>query len=42
MWECKFMLYIPVPPQALGSMYFIHKTLKNIYQYDFNGKNFAP
>uniref|UniRef100_A0A8C6VY89 inositol-polyphosphate 5-phosphatase n=1 Tax=Nothobranchius furzeri TaxID=105023 RepID=A0A8C6VY89_NOTFU len=27
--------------QALGSMYFIHKTLKNIYQYDFNGKNTA-
>ncbi|TNN57274.1 Type I inositol 1,4,5-trisphosphate 5-phosphatase [Liparis tanakae] len=21
---------------ALGSLYFIHKTLKNIYQYDFN------
>lgn len=28
--------------QALGSMYFIHKKLKNIYQYDFNGKNFTP
>uniref|UniRef100_A0A673C3X2 inositol-polyphosphate 5-phosphatase n=1 Tax=Sphaeramia orbicularis TaxID=375764 RepID=A0A673C3X2_9TELE len=25
---------------ALGSMYFIHKTLKNIFQYDFNGKTF--
>ncbi|XP_013867556.1 inositol polyphosphate-5-phosphatase A [Austrofundulus limnaeus] len=25
---------------ALGSMYFIHKTLKNIYQYDFNVKEF--
>lgn len=25
-------------PQALGSMYFIHKTLENILQYDFNGK----
>uniref|UniRef100_A0A3Q3LWA0 inositol-polyphosphate 5-phosphatase n=1 Tax=Mastacembelus armatus TaxID=205130 RepID=A0A3Q3LWA0_9TELE len=25
---------------ALGSMYFIHKTLKNIYQYDFNVKDF--
>uniref|UniRef100_A0AAY5KXK8 inositol-polyphosphate 5-phosphatase n=1 Tax=Esox lucius TaxID=8010 RepID=A0AAY5KXK8_ESOLU len=23
---------------ALGSMYFIHKSLKNIYQYDFNDK----
>uniref|UniRef100_A0A3B3Y406 inositol-polyphosphate 5-phosphatase n=1 Tax=Poecilia mexicana TaxID=48701 RepID=A0A3B3Y406_9TELE len=26
---------------ALGSMYFIHKTLKNIYHYDFN-KDFKP
>ncbi|XP_041793826.1 inositol polyphosphate-5-phosphatase A [Chelmon rostratus] len=25
---------------ALGSMYFIHKTLKNISQYDFNEKDF--
>ncbi|XP_046871991.1 inositol polyphosphate-5-phosphatase A [Hypomesus transpacificus] len=25
---------------ALGSMYFIHKSLKNIYQYDFNAKDF--
>ncbi|KAG7488933.1 type I inositol 1,4,5-trisphosphate 5-phosphatase-like [Solea senegalensis] len=25
---------------ALGSMYFIHKTLNNIYQYDFNVKDF--
>ncbi|XP_066570647.1 inositol polyphosphate-5-phosphatase A isoform X2 [Amia ocellicauda] len=25
---------------ALGSMYFIHKSLKNIYQYDFNLKDF--
>ncbi|XP_035292248.1 inositol polyphosphate-5-phosphatase A [Anguilla anguilla] len=25
---------------ALGSMYFIHKSLKNIYQYDFNVKEF--
>lgn len=25
---------------ALGSMYFIHKTLKNISQYDFNVKDF--
>ncbi|KAE8292389.1 Type I inositol 1,4,5-trisphosphate 5-phosphatase [Larimichthys crocea] len=25
---------------ALGSIYFIHKTLKNIYQYDFNVKDF--
>ncbi|XP_032434657.1 inositol polyphosphate-5-phosphatase A isoform X1 [Xiphophorus hellerii] len=25
---------------ALGSMYFIHKTLKNIYHYDFNVKDF--
>ncbi|KAI3372416.1 hypothetical protein L3Q82_022906 [Scortum barcoo] len=25
---------------ALGSMYFIHKTLKNIQQYDFNVKDF--
>ncbi|XP_064793380.1 inositol polyphosphate-5-phosphatase A-like isoform X3 [Oncorhynchus masou masou] len=25
---------------ALGSMYFIHKSLKNIYQYDFNVKDF--
>uniref|UniRef100_A0A3Q0SJ88 inositol-polyphosphate 5-phosphatase n=1 Tax=Amphilophus citrinellus TaxID=61819 RepID=A0A3Q0SJ88_AMPCI len=25
---------------ALGSMYFIHKTLKNIHQYDFNVKDF--
>nr|XP_019949213.1 PREDICTED: type I inositol 1,4,5-trisphosphate 5-phosphatase-like [Paralichthys olivaceus] len=25
---------------ALGSMYFIHKTLKDIYQYDFNVKDF--
>ncbi|XP_070820354.1 inositol polyphosphate-5-phosphatase A [Chaetodon trifascialis] len=25
---------------ALGSMYFIHKTLKNISQYDFNDKDF--
>lgn len=25
---------------ALGSMYFIHKTLKNIYQYDFKVKDF--
>ncbi|KPP71924.1 hypothetical protein Z043_109117 [Scleropages formosus] len=23
---------------ALGSMYFIHKSLKNIHQYDFSGK----
>lgn len=27
--------------QALGSMYFIHNTLKDIYQYDFNGKVFV-
>ncbi|XP_076010370.1 inositol polyphosphate-5-phosphatase A [Genypterus blacodes] len=27
---------------ALGSMYFIHKTLKNISQYDFNAKDFKP
>ncbi|XP_030636659.1 inositol polyphosphate-5-phosphatase A [Chanos chanos] len=25
---------------ALGSMYFIHRSLKNIYQYDFNMKDF--
>lgn len=25
---------------ALGSMYFIHKTLENIRQYDFNDKDF--
>lgn len=25
---------------ALGSIYFIHKTLKNIFQYDFNVKDF--
>ncbi|XP_056144918.1 inositol polyphosphate-5-phosphatase A [Lampris incognitus] len=25
---------------ALGSMYFIHKALKNIYQYDFTVKDF--
>ncbi|KAM4616446.1 inositol polyphosphate-5-phosphatase A [Polymixia lowei] len=25
---------------ALGSMYFIHKALENIYQYDFNVKDF--
>ncbi|KAL7392012.1 hypothetical protein ABVT39_018102 [Epinephelus coioides] len=25
---------------ALGSMYFIHKALKNIYQYDFKVKDF--
>ncbi|XP_036953695.1 inositol polyphosphate-5-phosphatase A [Acanthopagrus latus] len=25
---------------ALGSMYFIHKTLKDIHQYDFNVKDF--
>lgn len=25
---------------ALGSMYFIHKTLKDIYQYDFNDQDF--
>ncbi|XP_004072539.1 type I inositol 1,4,5-trisphosphate 5-phosphatase [Oryzias latipes] len=25
---------------ALGNMYFIHKTLKNVYQYDFNVKDF--
>ncbi|XP_028312206.1 inositol polyphosphate-5-phosphatase A [Gouania willdenowi] len=25
---------------ALGSMYFIHKSLKNIYQYDFKVKDF--
>ncbi|KAM6954319.1 inositol polyphosphate-5-phosphatase A [Aplochiton taeniatus] len=25
---------------ALGSMYFIHKSLKNVYQYDFNLKDF--
>lgn len=25
---------------ALGSMYFIHKSLKNVYQYDFNAKDF--
>ncbi|KAL4623084.1 type I inositol 1,4,5-trisphosphate 5-phosphatase-like isoform X1 [Arapaima gigas] len=25
---------------ALGSMYFIHKSLKNIYQYDFSLKDF--
>ncbi|KAJ7994229.1 hypothetical protein DPEC_G00263730 [Dallia pectoralis] len=25
---------------ALGSMYFIHKSLKNVYQYDFNVKDF--
>ncbi|MEQ2200264.1 hypothetical protein XENOCAPTIV_026328 [Xenoophorus captivus] len=25
---------------ALGSMYFIHRALKNIYQYDFNAKDF--
>nr|XP_046203293.1 inositol polyphosphate-5-phosphatase A-like [Oncorhynchus gorbuscha]XP_046203294.1 inositol polyphosphate-5-phosphatase A-like [Oncorhynchus gorbuscha]XP_046203295.1 inositol polyphosphate-5-phosphatase A-like [Oncorhynchus gorbuscha] len=25
---------------ALGSMYFIHKSLKNIYQYDFNVEDF--
>ncbi|XP_076127244.1 inositol polyphosphate-5-phosphatase A [Alosa pseudoharengus] len=27
---------------ALGSMYFIHKSLKNIYQYDFNAREFKP
>lgn len=27
---------------ALGSMYFIHKSLKNILQYDFNVKDFRP
>lgn len=27
---------------ALGSMYFVHKTLKNIFQYDFNVKDFKP
>lgn len=25
---------------ALGSMYFIHKKLKNVHQYDFNAKEF--
>uniref|UniRef100_A0A3Q1BLS3 inositol-polyphosphate 5-phosphatase n=1 Tax=Amphiprion ocellaris TaxID=80972 RepID=A0A3Q1BLS3_AMPOC len=25
---------------ALGSMYFIHKALKNVYQYDFEAKDF--
>lgn len=37
-----FLFFISLSPQALGSMYFIHKTLKNIHQYDFNGKNFTP
>lgn len=32
------LLSLSLSPQALGSIYFIHKTLKNIYQYDFNGK----
>lgn len=27
--------------QALGSMYFIHNALKDIYQYDFHGKEFS-
>ncbi|XP_029016678.1 inositol polyphosphate-5-phosphatase A [Betta splendens] len=27
---------------ALGSMYFIHKTLKDVSQYDFNAKDFRP
>lgn len=25
-------------PQALGSFYFLHESLKNIYQFDFKGK----
>lgn len=24
--------------QALGSFYFLHESLKNIYQFDFKGK----
>lgn len=26
-------------PQALGSFYFLHESLKNIYQFDFKGKS---
>ncbi|KAF0033441.1 hypothetical protein F2P81_013507 [Scophthalmus maximus] len=33
-------MYVLFSLQALGSMYFIHKTLNNIYQYDFNVKDF--
>lgn len=28
-------------PQALGSFYFLHESLKNIYQFDFKGKTHA-
>lgn len=35
----KELVFYYLSLQALGSMYFIHKSLKNIYQYDFNGKD---
>lgn len=41
---CCCLLQTPCTPfylQALGSMYFIHNTLKNIYQYDFQGKEYV-
>lgn len=28
--------------QALGSFYFLHESLKNIYQFDFKGKSCPP
>lgn len=37
---CCINTYFPYL-QALGSMYFIHNTLKDIYQYDFHGKAFV-
>lgn len=36
----KWLFFISLSPQALGSMYFIHKMLKNVDQYDFKGKIF--
>lgn len=32
-WSFFFLL------QALGSFYFLHESLKNIYQFDFKGKS---
>ncbi|KAF7247220.1 Type I inositol 1,4,5-trisphosphate 5-phosphatase [Varanus komodoensis] len=31
---------ILVPRQALGSFYFLHESLKNIYQFDFKAKKY--
>ena len=43
--DCSGNVHVPLShlvslfaPQALGSFYFLHESLKNIYQFDFKGK----